>query len=239
MNSTDTSKQAAPLHKHPFVKVIILTMQALVIIMSTILIAFISYDTFEGENFMTNHLYIRFQFWMCIVFVADYFIEMAFTADKWKYAWRRLPFLLISIPYLNLIPLLHLPVNVEHWYLLRYIPLTRAALAISIVFGYFSKNAVTSFFMSYLVILLMIVYFGSLIFYQYEHGVNPHISDYWMALWWTAMNVSTVGCYINPMTVEGHIIAVILPIAGMIIFPLFTVYLTDFVKRHTRADIKE
>ena len=123
----------------------------------------------------------------------------------------------------------------EHFYLLRYIPLTRAALAISIVFGYFSKNAVTSFFMSYIVILLMVVYFGSLIFFQYENGVNPEVTGYWISLWWSAMNVTTVGCDISPVTLAGRIVAVILPIAGMIIFPLFTVYLTDFVKRNTRV----
>ena len=38
----------------------------------------------------------------------------------------------------------------------------------SIVIGYLSSNAVTSLFMSYLVILLMITYFCSLIFFR--HG---------------------------------------------------------------------
>lgn len=224
--------------KHTFAEIATFTMQFIVIAMSVLLIVFISYDTFQGQNFMQNRLYMKYQFWMCLFFVADYFIEMAFAENRWRYAWRRLPFLIISIPYLNLLPLLHLQAA-EHLYLIRYIPLTRAALAISIIFSYFSKNAVTSFFMSYIVILLMIVYFGSLIFFQYEHGVNKQVTDYWMALWWAAMNVTTVGCYINPMTIEGRIVAIILPITGTIIFPLFTVYLTDFVKRHSRSDIKQ
>lgn len=238
MDSTISNTAKQPGHRHLAAHIVTLTMQAIVLVMSILLIIFISYDTFEGETFMTNTTYMKFQFWMCIIFVADYFIEMIFAPDKWRYAWRRLPFLIISIPYLNILPYFHLPIHVEHWYLLRYIPLIRAALAISIVFGYFSKNAVTSFFMSYIVIVLMIVYFGSLIFYQYEFSVNIQVTSYWMALWWAAMNMTTVGCYINPMTLEGRIIAVILPIAGMIIFPLFTVYLTDFVKRHSRTDIK-
>lgn len=224
--------------KHSFAHTVAFTMQFVVILMSVLLIVFISYDTFQGQNFMENHIYMKYQFWMCLVFVADYFIEMAFADNKWRYAWRRLPFLIISIPYLNLLPLLHLDMA-EHWYLIRYIPLTRAALAISIIFGYFSKNAVTSFFMSYIVILLMVVYFGSLIFFQYEHGVNKQVTDYWMALWWAAMNVTTVGCDISPVTVEGRIVAIILPITGTIIFPLFTVYLTDFVKRNSRSNIKQ
>lgn len=227
-------------HKHnSFARIVTVTMQFIVIVMSVLLIVFISYDTFQGQNFMENRLYMKYQFWMCLAFILDYFVEMAFADNKWRYAWRRLPFLLISIPYLNLLPLLHLQGLAEHFYLLRYIPLTRAALAISIIFGYFSKNAVTSFFMSYIVILLMIGYFGSLIFFQYEYGVNPDVTGYWISLWWTAMNLTTVGCNISPVTVAGRIVEVVLPIAGMIIFPLFTVYLTDFVKRNTRPDIKQ
>ncbi len=61
--------------------------------------------------------------------------------------------------------------------------------------------------------------------------MNPDVNSYWTALWWTMMNLSTVGCDISPVTVAGKIVAVVLPISGMIIFPLFTVYLTDYVTR--------
>ena len=104
----------------------------------------------------------------------------------------------------------------------------------SIVIGYLSSNAVTSLFMSYLVILLMITYFCSLIFFDMEQPYNPQVKTYWSALWWSFMNMSTVGCDISPVTVPGKIVAVILPIMGMVIFPLFTVYLTDYVQRKAK-----
>ena len=116
-------------------------------------------------------------------------------------------------------------------YFVRFIPLARGALAMSIVMGYLSSNAVTSLFMSYLVILLMITYFCSLIFYEMEQPCNPQVQTYWSALWWAFMNMSTVGCDISPVTVVGKLVAVVLPIMGMVIFPLFTVYLTDYVQR--------
>ena len=97
--------------------------------------------------------------------------------------------------------------------------------------SYLSSNAVTSLFISYLSIMLLVGYFCSLIFYQREAGVNPQVTSYWNALWWSAMNMSTVGCNISPVTPAGKIVAVILPVSGMIIFPLFTVYLTDYVTR--------
>lgn len=208
-------------------------MHTIVLILSILLIVYISYDTFRSENFLANHDYMTFQLWVCVVFVADFFIELVFARHRWHYVRHRLFFLLISIPYLNIVSALDIHLSPEALYFVRFIPLARGALALSIVFGYFSKNAITSFFMSYIVIMVMIVYFCSLIFYQCEQGVNPQVDTYWTALWWAAMNMSTVGCYINPMTIEGRIVAVILPISGMIIFPLFTVYLTDYVRRHS------
>lgn len=53
------------------------------------------------------------------------------------------------------------------------------------------------------------------------------------------MNMTTVGCNISPVTVAGKIIAVILPMCGMIIFPLFTVYLTDYVTRLVKRGRKK
>lgn len=241
MDSTATNKNITPGDKRgrSAPEIFLFILRTILVVVSMALIVLISYDTFKGVTFMNDSLYMRFQFWVCIVFIADYFIEMMFADNKLRYAWRRLPFLLISIPYLNILPLLHVPMAVEHFYLLQFIPLMRAALAISIVFGYFFKNAITSFFMSYIAILLMIVYFGSLIFFEYEFSVNPQVNGYWISLWWAAMNTTTVGCDISPMTVEGRVVAVILPIVGMIIFPLFTVYITDFVKRHSPSSLKQ
>lgn len=210
-------------------------MHGMVLILSVLLIVFISVDTFENKNFLENHPYMTFQFWVCVGFIIDFFVEMAFAPRKWRYVRRRFLFLILSIPYLNILNLTGVELSYEALYFVRFIPLARGALALAIVFGYFSKNAVTSFFMSYLVILIMVVYFCSLIFYQAEHAVNPQVNTYWTALWWAGMNMGTAGCYVSPMTVSGRVVAVILPIAGMVIFPLFTVYLTDYVKRHSQA----
>lgn len=213
-------------------RIVLWAMHMMVMLLSVILIVFISVDTFENKNFLVNSRYMTFQFWVCVGFIADFFVEMAFAPDKWRYVRRRFFFLLLSIPYLNILNLTDIHLGYEALYFVRFIPLARGALALSIVFGYFSQNAVTSFFMSYLVMLVMVVYFCSLIFYQAEHAVNPQVDTYWTALWWAGMNMGTAGCYISPMTVAGRIVAVVLPIAGMVIFPLFTVYLTDYVKRH-------
>lgn len=210
-----------------------------VIILSILLIVWISIDTFESKNLLQDSGYIHFQFWLCIFFVVDFIVGMVFATDKMRYFRRHLVFLLLSIPYVDIINILDIQLSHDATYFVRFIPLARGALAMSIVLGYLSSNPVSSLFLSYLSIILMVTYFCSLIFYQRECGLNPEVDTYWTALWWSAMNMTTVGCNISPVTVAGKIIAVILPLCGMIIFPLFTVYLTDYVTRMVKRGRNE
>ena len=206
-------------------------MNIVVLVLSAALISWISYDTFKRIDFLQNHSYMTFQFWVCMVFILDFFIGLFYAPKKWTYFKKRLLFLILSIPVLNIVNMLHITLSPDMLYFARFIPLARGALALAIVVSYVSTNAVTSLFAAYITIKLFIASFCSMIFYQREAGVNPDVNSYWTALWWTMMNLSTVGCSISPVTVAGKIVAVILPISGMIIFPLFTVYLTDYVTR--------
>lgn len=220
-------------------RVVMTFMNIVVLILSAALISWISYDTFERINFLENHAYMTFQYWVCMVFILDFFVGLYYAPKKWSYFKRRFWFLILSIPVLNIVNMIHITLSPDMLYFARFIPLARGALALAIVVSYVSTNAVTSLFASYITIMLFIAYFCSLIFYQREAGVNPDVNSYWTALWWTMMNLSTVGCSISPVTVAGKIVAVILPISGMIIFPLFTVYLTDYVTRTFKKGSQE
>lgn len=209
-------------------------MNVAIIIVSAMMIAWMSYDTLLRIDFMTDSGYLNFQLLVCVFFIADFIVGLCYAPRKWHYIRSRWLFLLVSIPYLNIISNLHIYVIPGILNLLSFVPLIRGALAMAIVVNWVSRNAVTSLFMSYLVIMLMVSYFCSLIFYQRESGVNPQVNDFGTALWWAAMNMSTVGCNIEPITWAGRVVAVILPCSGMVIFPLFTVYLTDYVQRNVR-----
>lgn len=205
------------------------TMNIIVLILSVLLIVWISVDTFKKIDFLQNHSYMLFQFWVCMFFILDFFVGLWYAENKGKYFRHRLVFLLLSVPYLNIVNQMNIHLSPDALYFVRFIPLARGALALSIVIGYLSSNAVNSMFMSYLVIMILVGYFCSLIFFQREHGINPQVDSYWTALWWSAMYMSTAGCSIQPVSLAGKIVAVILPVSGMIIFPLFTVYLTNYV----------
>lgn len=204
----------------------------LVLALSLGLIVYISVDTFTGVHFMEDKHFLDFQLWLCLAFVADFFIELWLADNKADYVRRRWIFLVLSIPYLNIINLWHLNFSPEALYFIRFIPLARGALAMSIVIGYMTNNAITSLLFSYLAIMIAAIYFASLIFFEREQPVNPLIPNYWSALWWAAMDATTIGSYINPVTVVGKILGVVLAAMGMMMFPLFTVYITSWVQRY-------
>ncbi len=202
-----------------------------VLILSLALIVYISYDTFMSIPFLENNTYMTFQLWVCYVFLFDFFIEWMLADDKRRYLRHRWPFFLISIPYLNIINAYNILLPSEVLYYLRFIPMIRGAYSLGIVMGYISKNRALSLLSQYIAIMLACVYMLSLLFFYEEHGVNTNVRSFWDALYFVAMNTSTVGCYFSAVTRAGKVISVIAPVLGMLMLPIFTVYITSWVQR--------
>lgn len=76
--------------------------------------------------------------------------------------------------------------------------------------------------------------FSSLAFYVMEHGPNPLVKGYGDALWWAFMDVTTVGSNIIAVTPTGRVLSVLLAALGMMMFPIFTVYVTSLVERRNK-----
>ena len=108
--------------------------------------------------------------------------------------------------------------------------MARSGYALAIVVGWLSSNKASGLFVSYLTMLLATVYFSSLIFFVIEHKVNPQVTGYDDALWWAFMDVTTVGSNIYAVTPTGRILSVLLAALGMMMFPIFTVYVTSLVQ---------
>lgn len=230
MNEGKTPAQSK--HRHHY---LIDLLHWVIIVLSVLLIVFISADTFKGINFLDDRFYMHFQFWVCMVFIADFFIELAVSTDRWHYVRTRILYLLLSIPYLNLISLLHIPLNQEQLFFVRFIPLARGVMAMVIVVSAFFRNRLTSFLSSYIVILASFIYLGSLIFFYFEEGLNPDVNNFGTALWWACMNATTLGCDIYPVTVAGKVLGCILSVGGIVMFPLFTVFITSLTRQYTRS----
>lgn len=214
-------------------KSVFLILHIMVLLLSLYLVYSISKDTFRGVSF-GDYSFQRTQFWICCFFLIDIIIEFILSKRKWHYVVTHFIFFLICIPYTALIYHFGWDISKEAAYLLRYIPLIRSAYILAIVVSWFSYSRATGLFFSYLIILLSTVYFASLTFYLFEFHHNPLVKNYTDALWWAAMDVTTVGSNIVAVTTVGRVLSVTLAALGMMMFPIFTVYITNIVTSHNR-----
>lgn len=202
--------------------------------LSIFLIVSISIDTFRGLEFYDAPRFVSLQTWICGFFMLDFFVELAYARRRWRFLATHFLFFLVSVPYLFIIYRLHLQLSPEVAYLVQYIPLVRGGYALAVVVGWFTYNRVTGIFVTYVVTLLAMVYFGSLVFFMFEAPVNPDVSAYQDALFWACMDTTTVGSDIYAITSEGRVVSVVLAALGMMMFPIFTVYITSVISRRRK-----
>lgn len=213
-------------------------LHALVIVMSLMLIVYASYEILNQVELESAHLYLRFQGLVCAVFLASLAVDFLISPRKMHFLAGNAVFILVSIPYLNIIYSLGVVVSSDVYTYIRFIPLVRSAFALAVVVGYVSKNRLTSLFVSYLTVFLASVYFASLIFYNVESPVNPEVSTFSDVIWCSFMNVITLGAPIQPVTTVGRWIYVFLGFLGTTMMPLLTVYIANMIKNLPKKDEK-
>lgn len=208
-----------------------------VIVLSLLLITLITLDTLRNVSFLADTTYLQVQFWCCLFFMADVIVEMSFAKKKLRYLYGHLFFLLISVPYLNIIHHFNIRIDQHVEYLLKFIPMIRAAYVFTIVTGATTSSKwVKNMLATYMIVLIVGVYFCSLTFFVAEHGINPGVTDYWSSLLWSIMSLTTAGSSIHAMTLTGRVLGVVLSAVGLIFFPIFTVFLTNSYTSSSSSD---
>lgn len=199
-------------------------MNILKVIAGLVLMVAISWEIIGGDHLHFSQTYLTVQLIVCIVFLCDFFIRWAAAVHKTRFFFTNLWFLLISIPYLNILAWTdtHLP---HYWaMLIGLMPLVRAFLAMVIVVRWLVDTKIRQLFFAYIFTVLVFTYLSALVFYDYEVLVNDKLHGFGNALWWAWMNVTTVGAEIFAVTAIGKVITVLLPSLGMMFFPIFTTY---------------
>lgn len=158
-----------------------------------------------------------------------------------RYFVQHFIFLIISIPYLNIIYFMDWNTNFtpQEISILRFIPLVRGGYALVYLIKWMFRTKISSVFFSYIVILLSCIYFGSLIFFEMEQGVNNMVKTYWDSAWWALMDATTVGSNIYAVTTTGKVLSVLLAALGMMMFPIFTIYITNLVQMKVQTRIQK
>lgn len=199
-------------------------------VLSLLLVISISIDTFAGTPFYNDTNYLDLQFWICILLIILFSIEVYNAEHSWQYFGNHFLFLLLIIPYLTLFDWFDVTLSSEMEFLFRFIPLIRGYIAFTIIAYGLLRDLTAGLLITYIVILFSFIYYSSLIFYVLESNVNPMVHNFWDCLWYSCMTATTAGCSIQAVTTVGKIISVLLSLSGMMLLPVFTVYLTDIIR---------
>ena len=200
----------------------------LTLIASILLLASLSAEIIYSEElarFSTDYSWAMFG--VCLIFIIDFFALMAHSPHPWRFLLRNGVVLLLSIPYHTLFGWFNIAVGHNGEMMLSGIVMLRAVMALYITLRWLIARRTTRLLWAYIATVVVCTYFAALFFYEYEAPVNSAVHGFGDALWWACMNMTTVGAEIFPVTAIGKVICVVLPIIGMAMFPVFTVYVTS------------
>ena len=201
------------------------TLEVLAVLAGIVLLAALSWEIIGGRDTRFSDFYLGIQLAVCIVFLLDFFVEWSAAECKGRYFVRNLLFLLISVPWLNILGWCGVAITRDWGMVVGLLPMLRAFLAMVIIVRWLtSDNRVRRLLAAYVFTVVVFTYISGLVFFEYEAGVNPKLHGFGNALWWAWMNVTTVGAAIFPVTAIGKVFCILLPSLGMMFFPIFTTY---------------
>ena len=208
----------------------------LTLLASILLLASLSLEVLYSRAFAEfSELYTWAMLVVCIIFLADFFLLMWASNNRLSFFVRNFVMLLLSIPYHFITSLLGVVPDHLITVVLSGVVMLRAVMALFITLRWLIERRATRLLWAYITTVAMCTYFASLLFYEYESPVNSSVRNFGDALWWAAMNLTTVGAEIFPVTAIGKVICVMLPILGTAMFPVLTVYITSLYNRHVAS----
>ena len=177
-------------------------------------------------------------FVVCIIYCIDFFVLMAYSARPWRFLLRNFFILLLSVPYHTIARMAGYDLGHTAQMVLNGVVLLRSVLALYITLRWLIQRRTTRLLWAYIATVVLCSYLASLLFYEYEAPVNKSVASFGDAVWWAWMNLTTVGAEIFPVTAIGKILCVLLPVLGMAMFPIFTVYVTSLYDRGAASEVQ-
>ncbi len=213
----------------------------LTLVASVLLLASLSAEIiYSRELARFSEAYSWAMFAVCIIFIVDFFTLMAHATHPVRFLMRNSIILILSIPYHTIIEWFNADIGHDLSMALSGVVMLRAVFALYITLRWLIARRATRLLWAYIATVTVCTYFAALFFYEYEAPVNSELHGFGDALWWACMNMTTVGAEFFPVTAIGKVICVVLPIIGMAMFPIFTVYITSLYTPGTRvAEEKE
>ncbi len=108
---------------------------------------------------------------------------------------------------------------------------TRIKIIVALSQRYTKQTAIV--YLTLMVSLVMTL--GAVGFYQFEHGINPHVNSLADSFYWAVVTMATVGYGdIYPMTGGGRIVAVILIFSGVGSLGAFLAIIESYILKQTK-----
>lgn len=194
-----------------------------------LLVAF-SWEILSGHHLQLSRGYLTTQLFVCLLFLADGLLNWALAQDKLAFLGHNWLYLLLSVPWLNLVAWSGVVLPSALATAVGLLPILLIVLAVYILFDWLDRQRIHQLFYTYLVGLLLFTYLSALVVYDFEGGNDP-LNNFGDALWWAGMSLSTAGSSLTPNTLVGKVLSVMLPMAGMLFLPIFTTYI---IERYTK-----
>lgn len=212
-------------------------LEILTVLAGIALLVALSVEIIGGDHTHFSRPYLLVQLVVCIIFLCDFFVRWAASEQRGRFFGRHLFYLLISIPWLNIIHWSGGHLTHDWGMIVGLLPLLRAFLAMVIIVRWLVEGTrMRRLLAAYVFTVVVFTYISALVFYDYEQPVNDKLDGFGNALWWAWMNVTTVGAEIFPVTAVGKVTCVLLPSLGMMFFPIFTTYVLQEYTHKKEAD---
>lgn len=161
---------------------------------------------------------------VCILLLADFVGLWLGAVNKCDFFRRYWPLLIVSLPLSLLAEWLWAEAHPGVYHALRFLPLVRGLFSLYVIVSWIVNSIRGRMLLIYLLVSVCVVYYSSLLFFVYEHHLNPAVGDYADALWWAAMNFTTIGSNIIAASVPGKVLGVLMGFCGMMMLPVFTAF---------------
>jgi voltage-gated potassium channel len=164
----------------------------------------------------------RVDLYVCVVFLADFFVNLHRAPSKrafLKWGW---------IDLVSSVPMLDVFRAGRAIRVIRIFRTLRALRSTNNILNHFLRNRKGTSFASIITISFLLLIFGSIAMLQFETSAEANIKTPVDALWWAYTTITTVGYGDKfPVSIEGKIVAAILMTMGVGLFGTFTGFIAS------------
>jgi voltage-gated potassium channel len=171
---------------------------------------------------------------VCLIFFADFFINLYLAPSKLQYLkWGWID-LVSSIPMIDALRAGRIA------RIVRILRAFRGIRSARFVAEYLVRYRADGAFFGVALLSILLVLFSSIAILQVENAPESNIHSPQDALWWAYATITTVGYGDKyPVTPEGRLIAAVLMTAGVGLFGSFTGLIASWVLKPSRKDTEQ